>query len=114
MTKLLIDECLSPELALLARERGHPEASHVRHAPGSKGILANVSLHAGLVCVNGPADMDLALQKTLFLTALEALSNDPDLTNQVLEVSMSLPRSEIEILRYSMPPSDASLSQSPC
>ncbi len=29
MTKLLIDECLSPELALMARERGHHEASHV-------------------------------------------------------------------------------------
>ena len=29
MTKLLIDECLSSELALMARERGHHEASHV-------------------------------------------------------------------------------------
>ena len=29
MTKLLIDECLSSELALMARERGHREASHV-------------------------------------------------------------------------------------
>ncbi len=29
MTKLLIDECLSAELALMARERGHHEASHV-------------------------------------------------------------------------------------
>jgi predicted nuclease of predicted toxin-antitoxin system len=29
MTKLLIDACLSAELALVARERGHPQASHV-------------------------------------------------------------------------------------
>lgn len=29
MTKLLIDECLSAELALMARERGHHLASHV-------------------------------------------------------------------------------------
>jgi hypothetical protein len=29
MTRLLIDECLSAELVLLARERGHHEASHV-------------------------------------------------------------------------------------
>jgi hypothetical protein len=29
VTKLLIDECLSSELALMARERGHHEASHV-------------------------------------------------------------------------------------
>jgi predicted nuclease of predicted toxin-antitoxin system len=28
--KLLIDECLSEELTKLARERGHPESSHVR------------------------------------------------------------------------------------
>jgi predicted nuclease of predicted toxin-antitoxin system len=27
--KFLVDECLSPKLALLARERGHPESSHV-------------------------------------------------------------------------------------
>jgi len=29
VTKLLIDECLSSELALMARERGRHEASHV-------------------------------------------------------------------------------------
>ena len=29
VTKLLIDECLSSELALMARERGHHETSHV-------------------------------------------------------------------------------------
>jgi hypothetical protein len=29
VAKLLIDECLSSELALMARERGHPETSHV-------------------------------------------------------------------------------------
>jgi predicted nuclease of predicted toxin-antitoxin system len=27
--KLLVDECLSEELAKLAQRRGHPEASHV-------------------------------------------------------------------------------------
>ena len=27
--KFLIDECLSPELALLAREKGHTESTHV-------------------------------------------------------------------------------------
>jgi hypothetical protein len=87
MTRLLIDECLSAELALIARERGHHEASHVvwigksgwkdwdlkqvlldedwvlvtwnckdfrgpKNAPGSKGVLADVPLHAGLVCTS--------------------------------------------------------------
>ena len=28
--KFLIDECLSPDLAKLARESGYPESSHVR------------------------------------------------------------------------------------
>ncbi len=28
--KLLIDECLSEELAKLARDHGHPESSHIR------------------------------------------------------------------------------------
>jgi hypothetical protein len=28
VTKLFVDECLSSELALMARERGHHEASH--------------------------------------------------------------------------------------
>ncbi len=29
MLKLLVDECLSPELVKLARSNGHPEATHV-------------------------------------------------------------------------------------
>jgi len=141
MAKLLIDECLSAELALLARERGHHEASHVlwigkagwkdwelkntllnedwvlvtwnckdfrgpKSAPGTKGVLADVSLHAGLVCINGPTGMDLDLQRNLFTVALEILNDAPDLTNQVLEVSLNDSGGEIEILRYEMPPSD--------
>lgn len=98
MTKLLIDECLSSELALMARERGHHEASHViwigksgwmdwelkrlvieedwvlvtrnnvhfrgpRETPGSKGQYSGVPIHAGLICLNAPAGMDLALRR---------------------------------------------------
>ncbi len=94
MTKLLIDECPSSELALMARERGHHEASHVvwigksgwkdwelkrlllaedwvlvtrnsddfrglREMPGSKGQYSNVSIHAGLICLNAAAGMTL-------------------------------------------------------
>src|SRR6202012_2521611 len=89
VTKFLIDECLSSELALMARERGHHEASPVvwigksgwkdwqlkqvlldddwvlvtwncndfrgaQDAPGSKGVFADVPLHAGLICIDGP------------------------------------------------------------
>ncbi|MFP5236011.1 MAG: DUF5615 family PIN-like protein [Acidobacteriota bacterium] len=138
MTKLLIDECLSAELALMAREQGHHEASHVvwigksgwkdwelkrvlldedwalvtknsadfrgpRTAPGSKGQYANVPLHAGLVCLNGPVGMDLALQRELFAEALDELDVDGDLTNQILEVTLEETGVGIQVVRYSHP-----------
>jgi hypothetical protein len=136
--KFLIDECLSEELAKLARAREHPEASHVRwigkgrwkdwnlmpiiidgnwvlvtknsvdfrgpaDSPGSKGLYASVSLHAGLVCVNGPVGMDLDLQPGLFSLALDELEDNDDLVNQVLEVTAVSEDGEVEILRYRLP-----------
>jgi hypothetical protein len=138
MTKLLIDECLSSSLALIARQRGHHEASHVvwigkagwkdwelkktllegdwvlvtknsadfrgpANAPGSKGQYANVSLHSGLICLNGPVGMNLALQSELFHEALNQLEVDEDLTNQVLEVNCSDDEAMVDIIRYHMP-----------
>ncbi len=136
--KFLIDECLSTELAKLARAREHPETSHVRwigkgqwkdrdlmpvildgdwvfvtknsidfrgpaSSPGSKGLYASASLHAGLVCINGPVGMDLDLQLGLFSLALDELETDGDLINQVLEVTSVSDDGEIEILRYRLP-----------
>jgi hypothetical protein len=138
MTKLLIDECLSAELALMARDRGHHEASHVmwigkagwkdwelkevlltedwvlvtwncsdfrgpKGAPGTKGQYADVLLHAGLICINVPLGMNLAMQRRLFAEVLDELDETPDLTNQVLEVSLSEDANAAEILRYSFP-----------
>jgi len=138
VTKLLIDECLSSELALMARERGHHEASHVvwigksgwkdwelkrlllaedwvlvtrnsndfrgpRETPGSKGEFSNVSLHAGLICLNAPAGMDLALQRELFSEVLDELDTDADLTNQILEVTLEDSEAGIQIERYRCP-----------
>jgi predicted nuclease of predicted toxin-antitoxin system len=138
MTKLLIDECLSSSLALIARQRGHHEASHVvwigkagwkdwelkktllegdwvlvtknsadfrgpANAPGSKGQYANVTLHSGLICLNGPVGMNLALQSELFHEALNQLEVDEDLTNQVLEVNCSDDEAMVDIIRYHMP-----------
>lgn len=137
MTKLLIDECLSSSLALIARQRGHHEASHVvwigkagwkdwelketllegdwvlvtknsadfrgpAAAPGSKGQYANVLLHSGLICLNGPVGMDLDLQRELFLEALSQLDRDDDLTNQVLEVTCSDDEATVDVIRYNM------------
>jgi len=138
VTKLLIDECLSPELALMARERGHHEASHVvwmgkagwkdwelrrilleqdwvlvtwnckdfrgpRDKPGSTGQLADVPLHAGLICLNGPMGMDIVLARTLFGEALDELQRDADMTNQVLEVNFDEADASVEVLRYGFP-----------
>src|SRR5579871_430482 len=41
-----------------------------REAPGSKGQYSDVSIHAGLICLNAPVGMNLALQKELFSEAL--------------------------------------------
>lgn len=74
-----------------------------RKAPGSKGQYADVSLHAGLICINGPVGMDLTLQRELFSEALDELDVDGDLTNQILEVTLEESEVGIQILRYSHP-----------
>lgn len=72
-------------------------------APGSRGQYANVAIHAGLICLNGPPGMDLDLQLELFEVALDELDRDDDLLNQVLEVNLEDPHAEIEIRRYRLP-----------
>lgn len=134
--KLLIDECLSEELAKLARDRGYPESSHVRWigkagakdwellpvildddwtfvtknsvdfrgpaaTPGSKGEYRKTALHAGLICLNGSVGMDLDMQLDLFEAALDALDEDRDTINQVIEIDAD--EAEIVIRRYALP-----------
>lgn len=137
--KLLVDECLSEELAKLARDRGYPESSHVRwigkggakdwellpvildgdwtfvtknsvdfrgpaDAPGSKGEYRKPTIHAGLICLNGPVGMDLDMQIGLFEAALDVLDEDDDLINQVIEVFLADPGdTELDIVRYALP-----------
>ena len=138
--KLLIDECLSEELAKRARALGHLDSSHVRwigkagakdwellpvilagdwtfvtknsvdfrgpaDAPGSIGQYARAPIHAGLICLNGPVGMDLDMQLELFEAALDALAEDDELINQVLEATLDdAQASEIRIVRYALPP----------
>ena len=133
--KFLIDECLSPELAKMAKREGYGDTSHMklsgrkdwelksiiidgdwtfvtknsvdfrgpRDKPGSKGQYADVAIHAGLICLNGPVGMDLDLQVELFETALHELRADGDLINQVLEVSAGDDDVQLHILRYALP-----------
>lgn len=57
-------------------------------SPGSKGQYADVAIHAGLICLNGPPGMDLDMQIELFEQALDELDSDADLVNQVLEITL--------------------------
>jgi len=72
-------------------------------APGSRGQYADMPIHAGLICLNGPPGMDLDLQLELFEVALDDLDRDDDLVNQVLEVNLEDLHAEIEIRRYRLP-----------
>jgi hypothetical protein len=79
--------------------RGHPQA------PGAKGEYAKVELHAGLICLNGPANgFTLDTQLELFEVALDELDRDGELTNQVLEVTIEDgDATEIAVRRYDLP-----------
>ena len=139
--KLLVDECLSPELVHLAVARGYGQSSHVTwlgksgwkdwelkgfllagdwtfvtrnsvdfrgpaDRPGTKGQYADVALHAGLICVNGPLGMDAALQRELFSFALDELGEagqGSGLVNEVLEVFLDALDGEPELYRYELP-----------
>ncbi|MDH6235044.1 hypothetical protein M2281_005666 [Mesorhizobium soli] len=70
--------------------------------PGTKGQYADVAIHAGLVCLNGPPGMDLPMQTELFEVALAELAVALDLVNQVLEVTAE-DDEEINVLRYALP-----------
>ena len=70
-------------------------------APGSNGQYADVAIHAGLVCLNGPPSMDLDMQIELFDQALDELAANADLVNQVFEITME--DEAIRILRYRLP-----------
>ena len=73
--------------------------------PGSRGVYADVAIHAGLVCLNGPEGMDLDMQLDLFEQALEAVALDGDLINQVLEITLD-ESDELRVLRYNLPSSN--------
>jgi hypothetical protein len=73
-------------------------------APGSAGEYAGLDLHAGLICLNGPVGMDLDMQVELFEVVLDDLDAQPDLVNQVLEVSLENGIDEdIRVVRYALP-----------
>jgi hypothetical protein len=72
--------------------------------PGSLGVYAGISLHAGLICVDAPGGLNLKRQERLLDLILANLQEEGDLTNQVLQVVLSADGS-VELSRYAMPPS---------
>ncbi len=70
--------------------------------PGSKGQYAGVTLHAGLVCLDAPGGMGLDMQIELFDLALDELSRNDDLVNQVLEIFLENDET-IHVRRYRLP-----------
>ncbi|MER9274550.1 DUF5615 family PIN-like protein [Mesorhizobium sp. M0643] len=126
--KFLIDECLSLELAKLARERGFPESSHVRwlglagakdhmvtrravddgyvlvthNTTDFRGLYRREELHVGLVAFNtAPGLMSLDLQHRLFHLALSELGGE-EAWNEVLEITVDVERT-ITIERFNLP-----------
>lgn len=74
-------------------------------APGSKGQYADVAIHAGLICLNGPPGMNLDLQMELFDQALDEIAADGDLVNQVLEITME--DDSLHVRRYRLPENES-------
>ena len=134
--KFLIDECLSPDLAALARERGFPERSHVTwlgkggwkdwelkrfimeqdwtfvtrnsvdfrgfaEQPGSKGHYADMPIHAGLVCINGPNQLSAEDEVEFFEIVLSEVGAD-DLVNQAIEITLQK-KGDYKLTRYDLP-----------
>lgn len=76
-----------------------------RENPGSKGQYADVAIHAGLICLNGPPGMDLDMQLELFDEALSEIGAIDDLINQVLEVTAE-DDDTLRVRRYFLPTGD--------
>jgi predicted nuclease of predicted toxin-antitoxin system len=126
--KFLIDECLSPELAAIARARGHGESMHVtwlgmrsrkdwsivrraiadgyalvtNNTMDFRALMRRERLHAGLVCINvAPGLMSLDVQKRLFTLALDRLG-DREPVNELLQITLDEHR-VVHLERYDFP-----------
>ena len=112
--KVLIDECLSPALAKLARQRGFVASTHVRWIGlGGKGdwsvagyaaehgyalvtndrtdftrLLAREPHHPGLICINVAHGLNsLNVQRTMFAHALDKIDAE-QLPGNIFDVTM--------------------------
>ena len=77
--------------------RGHADN------PGASGQFADVPLHAGLVCINGPDGMNVEVQCELFEAVLDEIGDAQQMVNEVIEVDLESLDDEFTIHRYPMP-----------
>lgn len=70
----LINVILDGDWTFVTRNSGDFRGSS--KAPGSRGQYAEVKLHAGLICLNGPVTMNLELQQELFSCALDYIDRE--------------------------------------
>ena len=76
--------------------------------PGTKGQYADVALHAGLVCINGPDGMTADPSTSVGMTnsvsaALDEIGNADQLVNEVIEVDLDSLETDFTIRRYTLP-----------
>jgi hypothetical protein len=71
--------------------------------PGTKGQYADVPLHAGLICINGPDGMTAELQCELFQAVLDEIGDAEQFINEVIEVDLEELDGELVIERYNLP-----------
>jgi hypothetical protein len=71
--------------------------------PGTKGQYADVPLHAGLICINGPDGMTAELQCELFQAVLDEIGDAEQFINEVIEVDLEELDGELIIERYNLP-----------
>ena len=116
--KFLIDECLSPSLATIARRHNFPESTHVtwiglrsrqdwavvrraiddgyalvtQDRTDFTALLEREPAHPGLVCITvAHGLMSLRVQQTLFSHALTHIA-DIDLADRVVEIALTADR----------------------
>lgn len=81
--------------------RNSSEFRGLAEKPGSRGQYAGVTLHAGLVCINGPEEMRAADEAEMFGIVLDAMGSG-DLVNEGFEITLS-DDGDFELVRYALP-----------
>jgi len=71
------------------------------------GQYADVDLHPGLICINGPNGMTAEIQCELFEAALEEIVAPNHFLNEVIEVDLEDLDEEFTIRRYDLPANTA-------